>query len=151
MLSAPTTLAPAIAAAAPTAPAIDLADRHWPARMIERIEALRDDADAASTRVRFAPDALGPVDVHVRHDGGSVHLHFTAAQGETRALLQDARPELARLAAERGLKLGDSTVGGGDAQQQQRRAATPTPARFAAPSRATTTDPVDDSADIRIA
>ena len=132
------------------APAVDLSDRRWPAQMIDRIEAMRDDADATSTRVRFAPDALGPVDVHVRRDGASVHLHFTAAQEGTRALLQDARPELARLAAERGLKLGDSSVGGGDAQPQ-RRPATPTPARFAAPIRAATADAADAAADIRIA
>ncbi len=141
------TLDPARAQAG-SAPAIDLTDRHWPAQMVERIEALRDGADATSTRVRFAPDALGPVELHVRHDGDQVHLHFTAADPATRTLLGDARPELARLASERGVRLGDTSVGPGDGQSRRQPAA---PARFTAPPRLTLADTTDAPTDTRIA
>lgn len=79
-------------------------------RMITHIETLRDDADARDTRIRLVPDALGGVDVAVRQVGDRVHVHFTAEQEATRALLADAQPRLTELAAARGLRIGDTSV-----------------------------------------
>ena len=93
---------------------LDMGQSHWPQKMIEHIEALRDAADAADTRIRLVPDALGTIDVAVRRDGGAVHVHFAAEQAATRTLLSDAQPRLAELAADRGWKLGDGSVDAGD-------------------------------------
>ncbi len=91
---------------------VDLSQSGWPTRMAEQIEALRDAADATSTSIRVIPDALGPVDLQVRRDGDQLHVHFSAASPETRTLIADARPQLAAAAADRGLKLGQTSVGG---------------------------------------
>ncbi|MGI4950023.1 MAG: flagellar hook-length control protein FliK [Janthinobacterium lividum] len=92
---------------------LDLGHPGWPTQMAERIEALRDAADATSTSIRISPDALGPVDLQVRRDGDRVHVHFEAANPATRAMIADAQPQLAAAAADRGLKLGQTSVGGG--------------------------------------
>lgn len=102
-------------------------------RMIEHIETLRDDADARDTRIRLVPDALGSVDVAVRQVGDRVHVHFTAAQEATRALIADAQPRLSELAAARGVRIGDTSVSadsgsGTGAAPQPRPAPSITPA-----------------------
>ncbi|KQM74232.1 flagellar hook-length control protein FliK [Sphingomonas sp. Leaf20] len=121
---------PAIASIAPSDPQAPLDMRHerWPTAMIERIEVLRDAANATDTRIRLIPDALGAIDVSVRKDGDTLHVHFNAEQAATRTLLQDAQPRLAELADARGLKLSHGAVetGAGTGQHQQ-RAATPQP------------------------
>ena len=136
---------------------LDLAQPHWPERMIDRIATLReaaaDQADAADTRIRLIPDALGTIDVAVRRDGDAVHVHFAADQPATRQLLADAQPQLADLAAARGLRLGGSGVGGGSAgtqpqYSQQHRPARPVPAR---PRPAGVTDHSANPDDLRIA
>ncbi|MEG8014841.1 flagellar hook-length control protein FliK [Sphingomonas sp. 22R3R2A-7] len=116
-----------IAHADPQAP-LDMRHERWPTAMIERIEVLRDAANATDTRIRLIPDALGAIDVSVRKDGDTLHVHFTAEQAATRTLLQDAQPRLAELADARGLKLSHGAVetGAGTGQHQQ-RAATPQP------------------------
>ncbi len=116
-----------IAHADPQAP-LDIRHERWPTAMIERIEVLRDAANATDTRIRLIPDALGAIDVSVRKDGDTLHVHFTAEQAATRTLLQDAQPRLAELADARGLKLSHGAVetGAGTGQHQQ-RAATPQP------------------------
>ncbi len=116
-----------IAHADPQAP-LDMRHERWPTAMIERIEVLRDAANATDTRIRLIPDALGTIDVAVRKDGDTLHVHFNAEQAATRTLLQDAQPRLAELADARGLKLSHGAVetGAGTGQHQQ-RAATPQP------------------------
>jgi flagellar hook-length control protein FliK len=114
--------------------ALDMRRDDWPQAMIDRIEALRDSADAADTRIRLIPDALGKVDVSLRHDGDAVHVHFAAEIAATRALLADAQSRLADAAQARGLRLGQATVDAGSGQagrqpQQQPAAPTPLPAR----------------------
>ena len=111
----------------PQAP-LDMRHERWPTAMIERIEVLRDAANATDTRIRLIPDALGAIDVSLRKDGDTLHVHFTAEQAATRTLLQDAQPRLAELADARGLKLSHGAVetGAGTGQHQQ-RAATPQP------------------------
>lgn len=150
-LLAPLAAAGTVHALAPTvdvqAP-LDMRQERWPSAMIERIDILRDAANATDTRIRLIPDALGTIDVSVRRDGDTVHVHFAAEQAATRTLLQDAQPRLAELADARGLKLSQSSVDTGTGQQQQQRAATPhqpsAPARArAGTATAADTDPTD--------
>ncbi len=93
--------------------ALDLTQPQWPHQMIQRIETLRDAADAADTRIRLIPDALGAIDVAVKRDGDTLHVQFTAEQAQTRQLLADAQPRLAEAAEARGLKLGQTSVDAG--------------------------------------
>jgi len=98
-------------------------------KMIDRIEVLRDGADANDTRIRLTPDALGAVDVAVRREGDAVHVHFTAENAMTRTLLTDAQPRLAELAEQRGVRIAGSSVetgtGSGGGHQQPQRPAAP--------------------------
>lgn len=139
----------ATAVTAPAAAPLDLRQDRWPSAMVERIERLRDAVDAVDTRIRLIPDALGAIDVAVKRDGDTVHVHFTAEQAATRTLLQDAAPRLAEAAEARGLKLGQTGVGDGgsapNGRQPQPNAA-PVPAR---PRAAAAAD--EDSPDTRIA
>ncbi len=98
--------------------------------LADRIEALRDAADATSTRIRLVPDALGKIDIAVRRDGATLHVHFAAEAAATRAALAEAQPRLADIAAERGLALGETTVGAGSGEQGGQR---PPAAQPAAP------------------
>jgi flagellar hook-length control protein FliK len=100
------------AAGAQHAP-LDLRNDHGLQGMIDRIEVLRDDADARDTRIRLVPDALGSVDIAVRRDGDTMHVRFTAENQATRTLLTDAQPRLAELAEARGVKLGQTSVDAG--------------------------------------
>lgn len=155
-LAAPATVAPI--ADAKQAP-LDMRQDAWPETMIARIEVLRDMANATDTRMRLIPDALGAIDVSVKRDGDTVHVHFAAEQAATRTLLQDAQPRLTELAESRGLKLAQTQVAGSGVDsgvasgggQQQRHAATPQPATPAAPPRARATPAETDSTDTRLA
>jgi flagellar hook-length control protein FliK len=116
--------------------------------MIEHIEALRDAGPVRDTRIRLAPDALGGVDVSIRHEGDRVHVHFTAETASARLLLTEAQPRLAELAEARGLKLGQTSVDGGSTGQgapDQRHDAAPR--RPLAPASARTADAPADTDD----
>ncbi len=153
--------APALGALAPVMtatpgvsaqPPLDMRQERWPSAMIERIDILRDAANATDTRIRLIPDALGTIDVSVRKDGDTLHVHFAAEQAATRTLLQDAQPRLAELADSRGMKLTQSNVDTGAGQQQQQRAATPHQPSAPARARAGTATAADtDSTDTRLA
>jgi hypothetical protein len=126
---------------------LDMRQDRWPHAMIERIEMLRDAADAVDTRIRLVPDALGAIDVSVKKDGDTVRVHFNAEQAATRTLLADAQPRLAELAEARGLKLAQGSLGDSGAQQQRAPATPQTPNRPASAA-AVIADTPDD---IRIA
>ncbi|MDY1008922.1 flagellar hook-length control protein FliK [Sphingomonas sp. CFBP9019] len=153
-LPAPLTAAGTVHALAPTTDAqapLDMRQERWPSAMIDRIDILRDAANATDTRIRLIPDALGTINVSVRKDGDTLHVHFAAEQAATRSLLQEAQPRLAELADARGLKLSQSNVDTGAGQQQQRAA---TPHQPSAPSRARAgiaTAADTDSTDTRLA
>ncbi|MFA6123372.1 flagellar hook-length control protein FliK [Sphingomonas sp.] len=116
---------------------LDLGQDQGLQRVIDHIETLRDNADAHDTRIKLTPDALGSVDVAVRQEGDRVHVRFTAEHEATRALIAEAQPRLAELAAARGVRIGDTSVtadpsGGGNASTRQpppnpQIARTPTP------------------------
>lgn len=127
---------------------LDMRQERWPHAMIERIEMLRDAADAVDTRIRLVPDALGAIDVSVKTEGDTVRVHFNAEQAATRTLLADAQPRLAELAEARGLKLAQGSLGDGGAQQQRAPATPHIPNRPASAS-AVIADTATD--DIRIA
>ena len=98
--------------------ALDLKQQQGMEQMIDRIAALRDAGKGANdARIRLAPDALGNVQVTVRHDGAQTHVHFTTDTLAARTLLHDAQPRLAEMADARGLKLGNTTVDSGAAGQ----------------------------------
>ena len=104
---------------------LDTRQGNFPDQMIDRIERLRDDANANDTRIRLIPDALGQIDVTMRRDGDAVHVHFAAEQGATRALLEQARPQLADIASARGINLGQTSVGADGGNQQRQPAPNP--------------------------
>ncbi|MFS0772241.1 flagellar hook-length control protein FliK [Sphingomonas sp. 1P08PE] len=116
--AAPTVAAPLAADTAGQAP-LDLSQPRWPQAMVDRIEALRDAADANDTRIRLVPDALGAIDIGLTREGDTIHVRFTAEQAQTRALLQEAQPRLAEAADQRGLKLGQTSVEATAAAQSQ--------------------------------
>ncbi|HVI98188.1 MAG TPA: flagellar hook-length control protein FliK [Sphingomonas sp.] len=125
-----TATAPAEHALAAQRTPLDMRRDDWTQQLIDRIERVRDIADAADTRIKLAPDALGKIDVSMRKDGDSLHVTFTADVAQTRAMLAEAQPRLAELAAQRGLRLGQASVdagAGGQNQHQQHAAASPAP------------------------
>ena len=91
--------------------ALDMGRQDWPQKMIDRIEALRDDANANDTSIRLKPDALGRIDVSLRtHADGAITVRFSAEQPTTRALLADAAPQLSAAAEARGIRLTGTSV-----------------------------------------
>lgn len=98
-------------------PALDMRRQEWMGAMVEHIEALRDasprNLNTRETNIRLAPDALGSVDISIRHEGDRVHVRFTAENANARALIADAQPRLAELAEARGLRLGQTSVDAG--------------------------------------
>ena len=124
-------------AAADTAgTALDLTRDSGLKGIIDRIETLRDTADAGDTRVRLIPDALGSIDVAVRQDGDRVHVRFTAEHDATRALIAEAQPRLTELAAARGVRIGETSVSSGTGRENQPAPQPrPTPTFTRAPNR----------------
>ncbi|RIA44518.1 flagellar hook-length control protein FliK [Hephaestia caeni] len=92
---------------------LDMRRDDWTRQLIDRIETVRDMANAADTRIKLMPDALGKIDVTMRKDGDTMHVSFTADVAATRAMLAEAQPRLAELAQQRGLRLGQSSVDAG--------------------------------------
>ena len=92
---------------------LDMSRDTWPQAMIDHIEALRDAANANDTSIRLMPDALGKVDISIRHDGDAVQVHFAAEVPATRQMIADAQPRLADAALARGLRLAQPTIAAG--------------------------------------
>ena len=114
--------------------------------MIDRIEHLRastalNPADAAEAKIRLVPDALGTIDVSIRHDGDAISVRFQADHAGTRALLQQSEARLVEIAESRGLRLSGSGVDAGGADPGQQRAPQQRqPTLPTAPPRAITSD-----------
>ena len=125
---------------------LDLSRDDWAGKMVDRIAAMRDAAEAADTRIRLAPENLGNVDVSIRRDGDRIHVHFAAENGATRQLLAEAAPRLAELADARGIKLGQASVdaGTGGRQQQSAQPQAGQPARPVSAAAGTTQSNRDD-------
>ncbi|MDZ7283693.1 flagellar hook-length control protein FliK [Sphingomonas sanguinis] len=125
---------------------LDMTQHHWPQGMIDRIDRMREDAATADTRIQLSPDALGGIAVNLRQEDGATHIHFTADQAQTASMLADAQPTLARLAEEKGMRLGQTAVDmgqsgmGGERQAPPRR---PDPVIPTRPAFTAATDPSD--------
>ena len=101
---------------------------------IDRIEALRDSPNSRETTIRLSPDALGKVDVSIRHEGDRIHVRFTAENAQARTLLTEAQSRLTEIAEARGIKLGSASVDAGTTGQGQRQDAAPRTAPVSAPA-----------------
>ncbi|OMJ31813.1 hypothetical protein BSZ14_11320 [Sphingomonas sp. Sph1(2015)] len=129
------TAAPVVATTGAGQAPLDMTHHHWPQGMIDRIDRMREDAATADTRIQLSPDALGGIAVTLRHEEGTTHIRFTADQAQTASLLADAQPTLARLAEEKGMRLGQTAVDmgqsgmGGDRQAPPRRPDSVVPTR----------------------
>lgn len=98
------------------APPLDTGRAEWIEALVDRIDAQRAEGSRIA-HLKLRPDALGGVEVRIRHDGDRIHIAFATETAQARSLLADAAPRLAELADARGLKLGDTGV-----QQQDRQA-----------------------------
>ncbi|MFT3977214.1 MAG: flagellar hook-length control protein FliK [Sphingomonas bacterium] len=149
-----TTIHAVAAMADPHQSTLDMKRDDWPQQMIQRIDALRDAANANDATIRLIPDALGKIDVSLKREGEGVSVRLDAHQPETRQILADAQPRLVELAEARGLKLSAVTGGASDmtghlpSQQQQQQRAAPIPA---APAPVTAQEDETFAADDRIA
>lgn len=94
---------------------LDMRDDSWMTAMIDQIEEMRDAGGTRETSIRLSPDSLGELDISIRHDGDKIHVRFNAESPAARALLAEAQPKLAELAEARGIRLGQTSVNGGDA------------------------------------
>lgn len=101
---------------------LDMGRQDWPQKMIDHIEALRDNANANDTSIRLKPEALGRVDIALKtHNDGAISVRFSAEQPTTRTLLVDATPQLSAAAEARGIRLSGTSVdlsGQGDQRPQ---------------------------------
>jgi len=100
---------------------LDMRRQEWMGQMVDHVEAMRDASPAREMRLSLSPEALGKVDVSIRHDGDRIHVHFATETPATRQLLADAQPRLSELAEARGVKLGQTSVDGGGAGQGSAR------------------------------
>lgn len=114
-LAAPATATQTIAAVAATGQGqdatLDTRDQQWAAKMIDKIEALRDASPVRETKLSLMPEGLGKVDIAIRQDdSGSLHVQFNTDTQAARQLIADAQPKLAEIAQERGIRLGSTSV-----------------------------------------
>jgi flagellar hook-length control protein FliK len=132
---------------------LDTRRQEWVGKMVEHIEALRDAAPVRETRLSLAPEALGNVEVSIRHEGDRVHVHFTTETTAARQLIADAQPRLTELAEARGLKLGQTSFESGTAGQSPHRESrsNPAPQQSRAPLPANSESAVGSTDDERIA
>ncbi|WP_186728894.1 flagellar hook-length control protein FliK [Sphingomonas panacisoli] len=110
-LSQPTTTLPVAPMGDAQRQTLDMGRQDWPQKMIDHIEALRDNANANDTSIRLKPEALGRVDIALRtHTDGAISVRFTAEQPNTRTMLVDATPQLSAAAEARGIRLSGTSV-----------------------------------------
>ncbi len=121
-LAQPATTAPIAPMGDAQRQGLDMGRHDWPQKMIDHIEALRDNANANDTSIRLKPEALGRVDIALRtHADGAISVRFTAEQPTTRTMLVDATPQLSAAAEARGIRLSGTSVdlsGQGDQRPQ---------------------------------
>ncbi|MBB4837846.1 flagellar hook-length control protein FliK [Sphingomonas kyeonggiensis] len=104
-----TTSAVAAAGQAQDAP-LDTQHQEWTAKMLDRIEALRDAAPVRETKISLMPEGLGKVDIAIRQDDAGLHVQFSTDTPSARQLIADAQPKLAEIAQERGIRIGSTSV-----------------------------------------
>ncbi|NIG88371.1 flagellar hook-length control protein FliK [Serratia symbiotica] len=79
-----------------------------------------------SAELRLHPQELGALQITLKLDDQQAHLHIASANGQVRAAVEAAMPQLRHALAESGISLGQSSVGGESmprGQQPQQQAA----------------------------
>ncbi|RDE05900.1 flagellar hook-length control protein FliK [Sphingomonas aracearum] len=124
-------------------------------KVVDRIEQLRDLANASDTRIRLSPDMLGGMEIAVRREGDAVHVHLRTDTAQAAQLLSEAQPRLAEIAEARGMRLAGTTIDNGAAanpqQQGQPAPQRPAPPVPAAPPRAKAAEDPTETSDARVA
>ena len=72
-----------------------------------------------SAELRLHPQELGALQITLKLDDNQAHLHIASAQGQVRAAVEAAMPQLRHALAESGINLGQSSVGGESTPQWQ--------------------------------
>jgi flagellar hook-length control protein FliK len=91
-------------------PPVMLQQPQWPEQLGEHIQwRLADGVQEA--RIEVHPPALGPIEVQLQLDDGSLKVHLSASHAETRALLQGELPRLREVLQQSGLTLAEAAVG----------------------------------------
>lgn len=110
-LSAPQPLAgssPASPATAPMPLAMDQGD--WPQQLGEQIQ-WRLGVGIQEARIEISPRELGAIDVRLSVDDRGLSVQLSAAQAQTREMLQAELPRLREALQQGGLQLADAQVG----------------------------------------
>lgn len=110
-VAAPAQPLTSLAAAAPLTPMMDLSPEHpdFAEAFGERIVWITD-AGLSSARIEMSPQSLGAVSVHVQVRNDEAQVAFASDNPVTRAMLQQAMPQLRELFAGQGLQLLRSQI-----------------------------------------
>jgi flagellar hook-length control protein FliK len=92
---------------------LDTARDDWMSAMIEHVTEMREAGGARALHIKLLPDALGAVEVRVRQEDSRVGVEVVAQNPAAQQLLAEAAPRLHQMAEERGLRLGQGSIGGG--------------------------------------
>lgn len=98
---------------------VDTIRAEWMQAMIDRIGEFAQADGKREAQIRLSPDVLGAIDVKIVERQDRLHVTLITDNAQTRQLLSDAAPRLHELAEARGLKLGQTGVGGGEAQDRR--------------------------------
>lgn len=82
----------------------------WPQRLGEQIH-WRLGEGVQEARIEISPRELGTVDVHLSMNDSGLRVHLSAAQAQTRELLQNELPRLREILQQAGVQLADAQVG----------------------------------------
>lgn len=126
-LSAVSPLQPALGPSAPLhrdfvpahRPVIDTSRAEWMQAMIDRIAEMPQADGKREAQIRLSPDALGTVDVRIEQRQDRLHVTMNADTAQARQLLSEAAPRLHELAEARGLRLGQTGIGGGESHDRR--------------------------------
>lgn len=119
---------------------VDLGRAGWAEAMIDRIAEMPQ-VDRREAQIKLLPDMLGKVEVTLVERDERVHVTLNVETPQARQLLSEAAPRLQELAEARGLRLGQTEIGGGTSQdrrpaQDQNQPQTPLRPRSAQPEQA---------------
>lgn len=100
-------------------PMIDTSRAEWMQAMIERIAEMPQVDGKREAQIRLRPDALGTVEVRIEQRQDRLHVTMNADNPQARQLLAESAPRLHELAEARGLRLGQTGIGGGESHDRR--------------------------------
>jgi flagellar hook-length control protein FliK len=100
-------------------PPIDTSRAEWMQSMIERIAEMPQADGKREAQLRLAPDALGTVNVRIEQRQDRLHVTMNSDNAQARQLLSEAAPRLQEMAEARGLRLGQTGIGGGESHDRR--------------------------------